>query len=321
MTAPVLDRRDAFATLGTDVSNTGSAHQALIEGGIAGMNIRKVPVQTASGHAIPHAYALEDVNGIPLPKMVVGEDFTVVQYEDVAATLDAVSQRTGATFDRAGVLDVRAYGIGGARAFISMRLPEQLRIGGTDLIDAYLVAFMSHGSNSNILAPTGTRVGCANQQPQFARSDQFKIVIRHTASAPARTLAAEKALVASVESMKAATREAEALLAINTTDTQFREIVEKLYPAGGDSKSATTRHQNRITDLEMIRHSDTNTGIKNTAWGDYQAILEYGEWYQKIRGGDDDVTTVRARRALTQPALATTQLKALDIIRETVGIS
>lgn len=320
MTAPVIDRHDAFTTLGTDVSNSGTAHQALIDAGIAGMNITKVPVSSRNGRTVPGAYLLEDSTGEPLPKMVVGDGFTIVQYEDVATTLDAVAARTGAVFDRAGVLDVRLYGIGGARAFISMRLPEQLRIGGGDLIDAYLVAFMSHGWNSNILAPTGTRVACANQQPQFARSDEFKVVIRHTASAPARTLAAEQALVASVESMKLATREAEQLLAVKTTDAQFREIVEKLYPAGGDSKSATTRHQNRIIDLEVIRHGDTNTDIKGTAWGDYQAILEYGEWHQNIRGGGDDITAARARRVLTQPSLATTQLKALEVIRETVGI-
>lgn len=323
MTTALEFRTDALAALGTDVSRSGTAQQALIDSGIAGMDVRKVPVQTATGKTIPHRYALVDATGEPLPNMVVGEDFTVVQYDDVAATLDAVSRRTGATFDRAGVLDVRAYGIGGARAFVSMRLPEQLRIGGGDLIDAYLVAFMSHGWNSNILTPTATRVECANQQPQIARDEKFKIVIRHTASAPARTLAAEQALVASVQSMAQATGEAEALLRIKTTNDQFRAIIERLYPKGGDSKQAETRFQNRIEKLEMLRTGHANRDIAGTAWGDYQAILEYGEWHQNVKGGDDENTNlaaVRARRALTAPNLVKAQLKAFEVVRETVGI-
>jgi hypothetical protein len=326
MTAPVLDRVDPFAVLGTDVSNSGTAHQALIDSGLAGMNITKVPVTSRNGRSVPGAYLLEDATGEPLPKMVVGDGFTVVQYEDVADTLDAVAARTGATFDRAGKLDVRAYGIGGARAFISMRLPEALRVGGPggDLVQSYIVAFMSHGWNSNVLAPTATRVSCANQQPQIARGDDFKIVIRHTSSARARHIAAEAALVNSVQAMRQATREAEELLRVKTTNEQFRAIVERIYPLKSDAKGTVTRHQNRLEQLEIIRGGQTNTDIAGTAWGDYQAVLEYGQWYQRVKGGEDgdtNLATVRARRALTAHNLINDQLHAFDVVRETVGIS
>lgn len=321
MTTPILDRRDAFATLGTDVSQSGTAHQALIDAGLAGMNIVKVPVSSRNGRTVPGAYLLEDATGEPLPKMVVGNDFTVVQYEDTAATLDAVAARTGAVFDRSGALDVRQYGIGGARAFISMRLPERLSIGG-DIVDAFLVAFMSHGWNSNVLAPTGVRVECANQQPQFARGDQFKIVIRHTTSALSRTAAAEEALVKSVASMRRAAEEAEGMLRVKTTAGQFEEIVSHLYPLDGEASKATkTRHANRLEQLTLIRHGDTNAGIRGTAWGDYQAILEYGEWHQRVQGGDDGTTATRARRALTAPNLINAQLKAFDVVREVAHIN
>lgn len=323
-TAAVLDRTDAFATLGTDVSKSGTAHQALIDAGLAGMNITKVPVTSRNGRSVPGAYLLEDATGEPLPKMVVGNDFTVVQYEDVADTLDAVAARTGAVFDRSGALDVRQYGIGGARAFISMRLPERLSIGG-DVVDAYLVAFMSHGWNSNVLAPTGTRVSCANQQPQFARGDQFKIVVRHTTSAIARTQAAEEALVKSVASMRRAAEEAEGMLRVPTTNAQFEDIVKRLYPLDDDASKATkTRHTNRLERLELIRTGDTNTGIAGTAWGDYQTILEYGEWHQRVQGGEDagtNLAAVRARRALTAPNLVKDQLRAFEVVRTVAGIS
>ena len=324
MTAPVIDRRDAFTVLGTDVSNSGTAYQALVDAGLAGMDVHKVPLYTGRGKIVEGAYTLEDASGEPLPKITVGSDFTPVQYEDVATTLDAVARRTGAVFDRCGKLDVRAYGIGGARAFISMRLPEQMRIGGTDLVDAYIVAFMSHGWNSNVLAPTGIRVECANQQPQFARSDDFKIVIRHTSSAQARHIAAEAALIKSVAAMKQAEAESLEMLNVRTTNEQFREIVGHLWPLNSEAKGTTTRHANRLERLEVIRNAQTNAGIGGTAWGDYQAILEHAQWVQRIKGGDDgdtNLTAVRARRILTANGLERDQLKAYNIVREHVGLA
>lgn len=322
MTAALADRVDAYTALGTDVSKSGSAHQALIDAGLAGMNITKVPVTSRNGRAVPGAYLLEDATGEPLPKMVVGDGFTVVQYEEVAEVLDAVAARTGATFHRSGALDVRAYGIGGARAFISMLLPESIRI-GDDVTEGYITAFMSHGWNSNVLAPTGTRVECANQQPQIAQ-ERYSTIIRHTASALARHQAAEEALVNSAAAMRDGARYAEQMMLVKTTNDQFRAIVDRLYPLGGESKQAQTRYHNRIEKLEMIRTGATNQGIAGTAWGDYQTILEYSEWHQNVKGGDDEgtnLTAVRARRALTAHSLVKTQLEAFDIIRETVGLN
>ena len=318
-----LDRVDAYTALGTDVSRSGSAHQALIDAGLAGMNIHKAPVVAGNGRIVPGAYLLEDATGEPLPKMVVGDGFTVVQYEDVAAVLDAVAARTGATFHRSGALDVRAYGIGGARAFISMLLPEPIRI-GDDVTEGYITAFMSHGWNSNVLAPTGTRVECANQQPQIAQ-ERYSTIIRHTTSAPARHWAAEQALVNSAAAMREAAVHAEQMLRVKTTNEQFHDIVAKLWPLDPDAAKATvTRHENRIEKRDIIRTGDTNRGIAGTAWGDYQTVLEYAEWYQRIKGGDDEDNNParrRARRALTAHNLVRDQLKAFEVIRETVGIN
>lgn len=321
MTATLAPPRvDAFRQLGTDVSESGSAHQALVTAGIAGMDVRKVELTTPSGRPVLGQYALEDASGEPLPNITVGEAFTVVQFEQVAATLDAVAAFTDATFECAGTLDTRALGIGGARAYVSMLLPGQISIGGVDAVRARIVAFMNHGGASNVLAPTAIRVVCANQQPQVAGQDEFKIIIRHTTSAPERTANAERALTATVASMRQMEIEAEQMLDIVVTDELFRAIMEEVFPMGGDSKATLTRHERRLALLEHIHHSPTQDTIANTAWGAYQAVLEYGEWHQQVRNAEGGFADARARRVLTSSTMAQRQMGVYRTIRELVGL-
>jgi len=319
MTTAAPARTDALHLLGTDISDVTTAHGALVASGIAGMGIRKVPIQTAEGHTIDGQYALADASGQPLPRITVGEDFRVVQFEDNADVLDAVARRTGATFDSAGVLDTRAYGAGGARAYVALSLPEKLMI-GDDPLDAYIVAFMNHGNASNFFVPTATRVACANQQPQVTRNSINKIVIRHTPSALQRTALAEETLVTTIEALRTMAIEAEEMLTQAVTDAKFREIVDNIYPLSSDAKAAHTKHGKLVDTIEDIFHGKTMQSVGGTAWGAYQAIIEYDQWYRSVRGEiHDGISRMQARRTLTSDNA--TQIKAFETVRELVGLS
>lgn len=296
-----LAPRNPLAILGADVTSARTASDALAEAGLAGLNVRKAPI-THNGYQVDGKYLLvhdgPDGTDVPFPSITVGEDFTVYQYEDVAAVLDTVAERTGATFDRAGNLDVENYRLLGARAFISLRLPDTLSP-GDDPIEAYIVAFMSHGAGSNLLAPTGTRIFCANQQPQISQEGN-RVVIRHTKSIDARHRMAGEILANSTKALATAKRDAEIMLAQRTTDDQFRAMIEHAFPRRGDKPATVTRYENKIEQMMVIRHGDTNRGIVGTAWGDYQAMLEWIQWHQKIQGEKDaaNPTGLRARRVL-----------------------
>jgi hypothetical protein len=150
--------------------------------------------------------------------------------------------------------------------------------------------------------------------------DNFKVIIRHTSSAPARTAAAEQVLTAAVGSMRQMAVQGEQMLARKVTADEFTKIVERLYPLGGDSKSAKTRSNKRIDLLQQIYSSPTQEPIRNTAWGAYQAILEFGEHYQGIKRTEGSLGVARARRALTSGNLATAQLRAFQLVRDMVGL-
>jgi phage/plasmid-like protein (TIGR03299 family) len=320
-------RIDALHVLGTDVRDTGSAHNALAKAGVAGLNVRKVPLQNSRGEIARGKFGLEDATGRLIPHITVGSSFEVVQFEDNADLLDSVAERTGAVLDAAGAIDTRSYGLEktcAARAFLSLSLPEPIMIGGDDPMQAYILALMSHGGASNFLLPTATRVFCANQQNQVTQGITHKIVIRHTSSAKERTALAEDTLVTAVKAMQEMAKDAEKLRTQKVTNEQFSRIVETIYPLNSDSKAAATRHDRRLAALEAIWTGPTNANIGGTAWGAYQAVTEYDEWVRSVRGGEngDPTDKARARRALSSNLSAnSSQFKAYQVIKDMVGLS
>src|SRR6478672_7735705 len=113
MTTALTDPPSAVELIGTDVSHSTTALQALRDAHLAGLNVTKVPVVTATnGELVPGQFALES-HGKPLPGITVGDDYKVVQFEENAATLDAVARRLGATYANAGALSL-------SQAFVSL---------------------------------------------------------------------------------------------------------------------------------------------------------------------------------------------------------
>jgi hypothetical protein len=324
MTVAIAPPPNPFTALGTAVTHAREASDALAAAGLANLNVRKAPI-THNGYQVDGKYLLvhdgPDGTDIPFPNITVGEDFTVYQYEEVAAVLDTVAAATGATFDRAGDLDVEHYRLLGARAFISLKLPDTISPGG-DPIEAYIAAFMSHGAGSNVMAPTGTRIFCANQQPQISQ-ETSRVIIRHTKRIDMRHKMAAEILTNSAKALTTAKRDAEIMLAQRTTDEQFRAMIERAFPRRGDAPATLTRFETKVEQMMVIRHGDTNRGIVGTAWGDYQAMLEWIQWHQKIQGETEaqSPARLRARRVLVPTApVVNSQIAALNAVLDVADI-
>lgn len=317
-TALAIRPPSAVELLGTDVSNSGTAHQALVDAGIAGLDVVKVAIQTVDHQeTVRGQYALES-HGKPLHGITVGDDYNVVQFEANAETLDAVARRLGATFANAGALSL-------SQAFVSLVLPEPLEIGDDKLI-ATINAFMSHGTGSNVFVPGGCRILCANQQPQLVRDGRdYKVTIRHTVSAPERTALAEEAMMATTAGMKLIVKEGLEMLRQPCSRGDFTEIIDIVFPLGGESKTAQTYYDKRVAILESIFNGPTNANIADTAWCAYQSITEYVQWAKGVRGVPDnelgELSVARARRALTSGDARKDQVRAYTVIREMFGLA
>lgn len=299
----------AVELVGTDVSQCGTARAALGAAGLDGLDVQKVEIQTTThGRIVPGQYALES-HGKPLAGITVGDDYKVVQFEENADTLDAVARRLGATFANAGALSL-------SQAFVSLVLPEPLTIGDDKLI-ATINTFMSHGVGSNVFVPGGCRILCANQQPQLVREGRdYKVTIRHTSSAPERTALAEEAMMATTAGMRLIVSEGLEMLRQPCSRDDFAEIIDVIFPLGGDSKTAQTHYDRRVAILHGIFDGPTNANIAGTAWCAYQAIAEYVQWAKGVRGvPENELNTARARRALAGGGHKD-QVRAYTLIRE-----
>jgi hypothetical protein len=93
----------------------------------------------------------------------VGSSYRVVQNEEACQLLDLIVDETGAHYETAGSLR------GGREVFVTMRLPQTMRIAGVDEVDLYLAMCTSHdGSRAGRVLVSPTRVVCyavANECP------------------------------------------------------------------------------------------------------------------------------------------------------------
>ena len=185
--AALYARTDPWHRLGTTVQGRAfTAEEAMTLGHLGGWQVRKVPLTatepTRDGvTTIPApGYATVRDNpftGRPEALGVVGDLYTPMQNEDHVTFLNSLADESGVIFDTAGSLN------GGRQVFITMRLPDTMKIGGTDRVDLNIAALNSHdGSSPFRILVTPIRVVCANTQAAAIRDHLSSFAVRHTAT-------------------------------------------------------------------------------------------------------------------------------------------
>lgn len=304
--AAIFARTDAWHRLGTTVRGRAfSAEEAMTIGHLGGWRVRKVPLTahevTTDGVTAINAPGYATVRDNPFTGRaealgVVGTGYEPLQNEDHAEFLNHLADQSGAVFDTAGSLR------GGRQVFITMQLPETLRIGGTDAVDLNIAALNSHdGSGAFRILVTPVRVVCANTQAAALAAHASSFSIRHTRNAKAAVAAARGALGLTFEYVEAFEVEAERLIETTLTDGQFDDLMEATFGPLDPDASERTKHADadRHDVLSFLFHdADTQAGVRGTAWAGYQAVAEYVDHYAPVRA-KNDAASARARRLLT----------------------
>lgn len=298
----VDSRKDAWHQLGTQLDGAFDAQTALEQGHLAGWDVRKTAIQTVEENiTIPDRFATVYTNPVTSATQylgVVGSHYAPIQNETHVDLLNAISDESGAHFETAGSLR------GGRETFVTMRVPREMKVGGTDAMDLYLVALNSHdGTSSFRFLITPVRIVCANTQAAALKEAKSSFSIRHVKGATGHIQEAREALSLTFNYLDEFEIAAEKMIAKEIADKQFEKIVGRLFNAD----TATTKRQ-KNTALEHIGsvmslwNSDSVTmqGVKNTKWGAYQAITEYADHFMSVRntkGGD--IELARASRSAT----------------------
>ena len=215
-----------------------------------------------------------------MPLGVVGNRYTAIQNTEAFSFFDSIVGCDMAIFETAGVLGR------GERIFVSAKLPDVIRIAGTDdLTEVFVLLTSSHdGSGSIISAITNVRVVCSNTLNAALSNTISRVAIRHTTSATKKLEEAHKLLGISHKYITEVNEMFNVLAKKPITDSQVKQLVSELYKSEKEDST-------RITNIREAVMTSYFTGvgqekILGTAWGAYNGLTHFTNHIQGYKNQD-----------------------------------
>lgn len=306
----VSARQAAWHALGEVLPDTFTAEQALYHGHLAGWKLRKVALfaQESEGSQllVPNQYAVVRTNPIVTDQFdvmgIVGSKYTIVQNEELIHLLNLLVDESGAIFETAGAID------GGRKVFVTMKLPGNIRVGGIDRVDQYIVVMTSHdGSTSTVFMVTPIRVVCENTLNLAFNGSSNLYRVRHTVGAHQILIQqAREALDFTFKWTEGFQSDAEKLINTTMTQLQFEEIISQEFGAPEDAPISTlTRTENKLDQMvHLFTEAETQADVRGTAWAGLNALTEWYDHFSPVRGAGVNTgteTELRSRKAILDP--------------------
>jgi len=224
---------------------------------------------------------------------VVGNRYLPIQNSEAFNFFDNVVGNKDAFYDTAGALGQ------GERIWLLAKLPGDIQVAGKDTVEKYLLLVNSHdGSTALQMMFTPVRVVCQNTlNMALNKKIGHGISIRHTKNAQHKIQEAQRALGMAVTYYNNFETTANQMATARFSDAQMTNLINKLFPApkvrknkeelGEVDSTVTSRSKEQLMTLW-----NSGTGIapfRGTAWGAFNAVTEYADYYRNIRAGDNDV--------------------------------
>ena len=315
-TAFASARISAWHRLGTVTEACMSAEEIMAKAFLGGWAVRKIPVfgvEVVDG--VEHRIPCDDkrmtvrrnvVTGETDYLGIVGDEYGVVQNEQCAEILDRLVDETGgAHFETAGSLR------NGKSVFVTMKLPDAMRVAGVDNFDLYLVATTSHDGTASLrVDATPIRVVCANTQRAAFDATKGTYLFRHTSNVNSQIAQAREAIGLMWTYMDTFQAAAERMLNAQLVLDELDRVVTQLWPLATDAteRSRNNAKQRAATIRYLARDADTQADVRGTHWAGYQALVEYIDHYQPAKD-----ETARANRAVSGAAEAL-KTRAFDLL-------
>lgn len=255
--------------LGEVVEDQLTAAEALKKSGLD-WEVEKRPIRIVDGRQIPDRFAtVRTSDNSPLG--IVGKRYTVLQNEAAFEFADSLVDDGSAKYETAGSLR------GGSTIFLSMRIPEGIKVAGDDPIDLYLMLRNSHdGSSQATVSITPVRVVCMNTLNLALRNAKRTWGTRHSGSMEGRIEEARRALELTFEYVDGFKELVDELTAKKISNRKFEDIVKEL--------TDVEAHAEGI--LEVYRNAENLNEIRGTAWGGVNAVGEYFDHGRNFRSDE-----------------------------------
>ncbi|MHB1762667.1 MAG: DUF932 domain-containing protein [Acidimicrobiales bacterium] len=283
--AVFTSREPAWHGLGITVPDDVSAAEALVLSH-TDYEVTKVPAFAFDGQRsvrIPDTCAtVRYEDGRPVALGTVSERYHVIQNAEAFAFAEAIIDTGEACVTSAGALGR------GERAFLAMRLPVEITVGGVDAHGLFLGIVNGHDGHTALTAvATPVRFVCSNTVTLGLSAARQRWSVRHTSGVDGRVAVARDALKLSYRYAETFETEAERLLATPMSEADWSRFVTELVPEAKDGKAATLAANQRQTLAELYFDAPTQANIRGTRWAAFQAVTEFAEFYRPVRNGTD----------------------------------
>lgn len=213
---------------------------------------------------------------------VVGDGYEIFQNYQAFDFLEALVGRFGVTWESAGVLR------GGAKVFVCMRLPKEIRIdaaGINDEIQPFIVITTSHDGSSKIeVMATPWRPVCGNTE-RFARRDaHVKWGTRHTKGVHNKIDEARFNLKMSLEYYEGWIADEEKLAQTPFGTADMHKLIDEIWGEvdGDATKKARTSRNKLIGTLDELWAKNV-AQLGPTAYTAERVVTEWADWHRGVK--------------------------------------
>ncbi|WP_435111925.1 DUF932 domain-containing protein [Nocardiopsis synnemataformans] len=237
---------------------------------------------------------VRDDTGAPLG--VVGSKYVPLQNREAFTFLEDLTATYGVLWESAGALR------DGKKVFVSMRLPESIRIdagGVNDEIVPFIAVVNGHDGNSPFrVITTPWRPVCSNTERFAVRDAHTSWTVRHTASARERLDEARRTLGLTLNYYGEWAEEETRLAHTEMALREFHAVVDDLWTPPGDDASVRARNaaDKRRDELTARFHMESDR-VGRTAYAAERAITGWLDWDRPVRPGGAFAGDAYAARA------------------------
>lgn len=220
---------------------------------------------------------------------VVGKGYTPIQNRAMFDTLTGLVDDGEAVFTHAGSTH------GGRRIFAVMELPNVWKLDRDPHVTQLLATTTHDGTGSLRIRPLATRIFCTNQINGFfwRRRQQSSVSIPHKSSATRRVEALRAALGLSVVAMDEYEQAARHLLDVKVGQGDVEQFLARLFPEPVEEGPRVELVRDRaVAARGAVRAAyagEQGENIVGTAFGLFQAAVDYSDWSAPVRARDAGV--------------------------------
>lgn len=299
--------------LGTKTENPLSTAEEMLEASGLLWDVVKTPMTTRFGGAdviVPNTWAnVRQSDGSVLG--VVGDAYQILQNRAAFAFADNLVDSGAAKYETAGSL------FGGRRVFLSMEIPEGVKVPGDEgSVKPYILVTNSHDGSSPVIgAVVMVRVVCNNTLTAALAGAKRTFRVRHTGSLEGKIAAAREALGVTFTYIDTFSEIAGRLAMTKVTEKQIDKILEAAFPIPETQKNPDRIEQSDFWKVrDLYRETENLDPIRGTAWGLLQAVGEYVDHVQDFHGRRFADVDVRMDSIVYDGPAAIRKQKVLDLL-------